>query len=134
MSKTNEVCKRPPEPPEAGRRMAWEDVHKAEQEFGRIMAELMAPTGVTQFVAVAKTDERAAEAYRYVLTTWKRAKSTDLWRKVMDRVDEEFAHFGDIRPLPGIVMPDLRRAIGQFVVKVLGEQEASARDATETPA
>ncbi len=133
MDKANEVPKRPPEPPDAGGGLGWEDVFEAEQQFGRIMAELMAPTEITEFVAVAKTDERATKAYRYVLKMWEEAKSRDLWRKVMDRVDEEFAHFGETSPHLGTVTPDLLRVIGQFVVKMLQEQETSARDETETP-
>ncbi len=145
MSKSEEATKRPPEPnwwiddPTVGAPVRtepsriWQEVREAERQFGCIMAELMVPSGKTQFVAVAKTDFRAVCAYRCVLELWAQARAKDLRCKIMDRVDEEFAAYATSTTGLALVSPDLRRAIGQFVVKMLGEQEASARDETETP-
>ncbi len=134
MDKANEVSKRPPEPPEAGGGEAWEDVYEAEQQFGRIMAELMTTSELTQFVAVAETDEGAARAYRNVLKTWESVRLRSQWCSIMDRVEREFTDYGVNSPHLGKVTPDLLRAIGILVVKILDEQEASARDATQTSA
>lgn len=126
MSKTSEGHKRPPEPKWYKGKVGapptcWQDVHFAEEVFGRQMAELLKAechNNMPEYVVCTNDHPEVCKAYLRVLETWEEAELRDNWSMLMGRVDERFP----------IILPAQRREMCRFVLDILNEQRSTARD------